>query len=72
MEKNKYMLEENKLPYNLLFDIFEKSPVAITVVDKDGLIITCNKFSHIIYGEQKKTCAKSMFLFYIQKKNGKN
>ncbi len=72
MEKNKYVLEKKELPYDILFDIFEKSPVAITVVDKDGFIIICNKFAKIIYGRTKKEMYKKHVSILYPKKEWEN
>ncbi|MCK5040223.1 MAG: PAS domain S-box protein [Candidatus Aenigmarchaeota archaeon] len=52
MESIKQELSKNS--YSLLFDIFEKSPVAITAVNRDGCVIALNKFAEKIYGRTKK------------------
>lgn len=42
------------LPYNLLWTVFEKSPVAITVVDSKGHITLSNEFGKKLYGRTKE------------------
>ena len=38
------------LSYNLLWNVFEKSPVAITVVDSEGFVAVANEFARKVYG----------------------